>query len=149
MLCHFAMKHGIKQRPGLSERQVDVNQYPTCIACMLSCEVMLMLWCWCYYVMLMLSSDVMLMLSCDVPCNTIIGSCQWIVCAEDECCIQNSRNGQQVSCGKMQQSVPCVLQRGLAPRVFEYIFKRISEEEDNVVSTADHADCMQAAWLYM
>ena len=49
-----------------------------------------------------------------------------------------------VPCGKMQQSESCVLQRGLAPRVFEYIFKRISEEEDNVVSIADYADCMQA-----
>ncbi len=50
-----------------------------------------------------------------------------------------------VPCGKMQQPVSCVLQRGLAPRVFEYIFKRVSEEEDDVVSTADCADCMQAA----
>ena len=41
-----------------------------------------------------------------------------------------------------------VVQRGLAPRVFEYIFKRIAEEEDNAVSLAfsylpdllDHAD---------
>lgn len=28
------------------------------------------------------------------------------------------------------------VQRGLAPRVFEYIFKRIAEEEDNAVSLA-------------
>ena len=28
----------------------------------------------------------------------------------------------------------CGLQRGLAPRVFEHIFKRIAEEEDNAVS---------------
>ena len=49
-----------------------------------------------------------------------------------------------VFCSRMQQSVSYVLQRGLAPRVFEYIFKRIAEEEDNVVSTAGHADCMQA-----
>ena len=27
-----------------------------------------------------------------------------------------------------------VVQRGLAPRVFEYIFKRIAEEEDSAVS---------------
>lgn len=33
-----------------------------------------------------------------------------------------------------------VVQRGLAPRVFEYIFKRIAEEEDNAVS-------LNACWL--
>lgn len=31
-------------------------------------------------------------------------------------------------------TIHAVVQRGLAPRVFEYIFKRIAEEEDNAVS---------------
>ena len=39
-------------------------------------------------------------------------------------------------CQWLDGSLCAVVQRGLAPRVFEYIFKRIAEEEDNAVSLA-------------
>ena len=41
-------------------------------------------------------------------------------------------------CQGLDCSLCPVMQRGLAPRVFEYIFKRIAEEEDNAVSLALH-----------
>ena len=41
------------------------------------------------------------------------------------------------------------MQRGLAPRVFEYIFKRISEEEDKAVSAATANVTQHADRLYM